>query len=53
MNTSQCVGYGFGAIITILLIAAIFSFNYHSEIEQEYFTNYLKLDQELRSIYKN
>ena len=48
MRQTEYVGYCFGLIITILLIVAIFSFNYNSSVEKEYFDNFLQLDKEIR-----
>ena len=50
MRETEYVGYCFGLVITILLIVAIFSFNYNSSVEKEYFDNFLKLDNELKNI---
>ena len=50
MRETEYVGYCFGLIITILLIVAIFSFNYNSSVEKEYFDNFLKLDNELKNL---
>jgi len=49
MDTTEYVGYCFGLVVTILLIAAIFSFNYNSSVENEYFANFLHLDKKLNS----
>ena len=49
MDAQHYAGYGFGIIITILLLAAIFSFSYNTEIENEYFQNYLELDSQLKT----
>jgi hypothetical protein len=50
MRETEYVGYCFGLVITILLIVAIFSFNYNSSVEKEYFDNFLKLDNELKNL---
>jgi hypothetical protein len=50
MQENEYVGYCFGLVITILLIAAIFSFNYNSSVEKEYFENFLVLDNQLKSL---
>jgi hypothetical protein len=50
MRENEYAGYCFGIIITILLIAAIFSFNYNSSVEQEYFDNFVKLDNEIKNL---
>jgi hypothetical protein len=50
MRENEYAGYCFGIIITILLIAAIFSFNYNSSVEKEYFDNFIKLDNEIKNI---
>jgi len=50
MNTLGCVGYGFSFVITILLLVAIFAFSYNTQIEKEYFENFLKLDKQLKNI---
>lgn len=49
MRETEYVGYCFGLVITILLIVAIFSFNYNSSVEKEYFDNFLQLDNELKT----
>ena len=49
MQETEYVGYCFGLIITILLIVAIFSFNYNSSVEKEYFDNFIRLDKEIKS----
>lgn len=49
MNNLNYIGYGFGLTVTILLLATIFAFNYHSSIEKEYFSNYIKLNKEILS----
>lgn len=49
MNAQHYAGYGFGVIITILLLATIFSFSYHTEVENEYFKNYLELDSQINN----
>ena len=49
MNSQQYAGYGFGLIITILLLAAIFSFSYNTEVENEYFQNALELNEQIIS----
>ena len=38
------------AVITILLIVAIFSFNYNSSVEKEYFENFLELDNQIKNL---
>lgn len=48
MRETEYVGYCFGLVITILLIVAIFSFNYNSSVEKEYFNNFLQLNNELK-----
>ena len=50
MRENEYVGYCFGLVITILLIVAIFSFNYNSSVEKEYFENFLELDNQLKSL---
>ena len=50
MRETEYVGYCFGLVITILLIVAIFSFNYNSSVEKEYFDNFLQLDNELKNL---
>lgn len=50
MLESEYAGYCFGMIITILLIVAIFSFNYNSSVEKEYFENFLKLNNEIKNL---
>lgn len=49
MNAQEYAGYGFGIVITILLLTAIFSFSYNTNIENEYFNNYLDIQQQLTS----
>jgi hypothetical protein len=49
MQETEYVGYCFGLIITILLIVAIFSFNYNSSVEKEYFDNFIRLNEEIKS----
>jgi len=49
MREKEYVGYCFGVIITILLIVTIFSFNYNSSVEKEYFDNFIKLNEEIMS----
>lgn len=49
MQEKEYIGYCFGLVITILLIVAIFSFNYNSSVEKEYFENFLVLDEEVKS----
>jgi hypothetical protein len=50
MREKEYVGYCFGLVITILLIVAIFSFNYNSSVEKEYFENFLALDEEINNL---
>ena len=50
MRENEYAGYCFGMIITILLIIAIFSFNYNSSVEKEYFDNFLNLDNEIKNL---
>lgn len=50
MQKNEYVGYCFGMIITILLIAAIFSFNYNSSVEKEYFENFLELENQIKNL---
>jgi len=50
MREPEYAGYCFGMIISILLIVAIFSFNYNSSVEKEYFDNFLKLDNEIKNL---
>jgi hypothetical protein len=50
MREKEYVGYCFGLVITILLIVAIFSFNYNSSVEKEYFENFLELDKEINNL---
>jgi nicotinamide riboside transporter PnuC len=49
MREKEYVGYCFGLVITILLIVAIFSFNYNTSVENEYFENFLELDSMLKN----
>jgi len=49
MRENEYVGYCFGLVITILLIVAIFSFNYNSSVEKEYFENFLELDNQIKN----
>ena len=50
MREKEYVGYCFGLVITILLIVAIFSFNYNTSVEKEYFENFLTLNQEINNL---
>ncbi len=50
MREKEYVGYCFGMVITILLIVAIFSFNYNSSVEKEYFDNFIHLDNQLKNL---
>ena len=50
MREKEYVGYCFGLVITILLIVAIFSFNYNSSVEKEYFENFLALEEEINHL---
>lgn len=50
MREKEYVGYCFGMVIIILLIAAIFSFNYNSSVEKEYFENFLELDNQIKNL---
>jgi nicotinamide riboside transporter PnuC len=50
MRENEYAGYCFGMIISILLIVAIFSFNYNTSVEKEYFENFLALDEQIKSI---
>jgi hypothetical protein len=50
MRENEYVGYCFGLVIIILLIAAIFSFSYNSSVEREYFENFIQLDNELKNL---
>ena len=50
MRQTEYVGYCFGLVITILLIVAIFSFNYNSSVEKEYFDNFIQLDNQLKNL---
>jgi hypothetical protein len=50
MREKEYVGYCFGVVITILLIVAIFSFNYNSSVEKEYFENFLELNNQLKNL---
>jgi hypothetical protein len=50
MRETEYAGYCFGMIISILLIVAIFSFNYNCSVEKEYFDNFLKLDNEIKNL---
>jgi hypothetical protein len=50
MREKEYIAYCFGLVITILLIVAIFSFNYNSSVEKEYFDNFLSLDQEIKNL---
>jgi hypothetical protein len=50
MREKEYVGYCFGLVITILLIVAIFSFNYNSSVEKEYFENFLALEEEINQL---
>lgn len=49
MREKEYVAYCFGLVITILLIVAIFSFNYNTSVETEYFENFLELDSMLKN----
>jgi nicotinamide riboside transporter PnuC len=49
MREKEYVAYCFGLVITILLIVAIFSFNYNTSVENEYFENFLELDSMLKN----
>jgi hypothetical protein len=49
MREKEYMGYCFGFVITILLIVAIFSFNYNTSVENEYFENFLELDSILKN----
>jgi len=50
MREKEYIGYCFGLVITILLIVAIFSFNYNSSVEKEYFENFLALEEEINHL---
>jgi nicotinamide riboside transporter PnuC len=50
MREKEYIGYCFGLVITILLIVAIFSFNYNSSVEKEYFENFLALEEEINNL---
>lgn len=50
MRQTEYVGYCFGLVITILLIVAIFSFNYNSSVEKEYFDNFIQLDNQFKNL---
>jgi len=50
MREKEYVAYCFGLVITILLIVAIFSFNYNTSVEKEYFDNFLALDEQINSL---
>jgi hypothetical protein len=50
MREKEYIGYCFGLVITILLIVTIFSFNYNTSVEKEYFENFILLDQEIKNI---
>ena len=50
LREKEYIGYCFGLVITILLIVAIFSFNYNSSVEKEYFENFLALDEEINNL---
>ena len=50
MQKDEYVGYCFGLVITILLIVTIFSFNYNSSVEKEYFENFLELDNQIKNL---
>ena len=47
--SDRAVGYGFAFIIIILLLTAIFSYRYNSEVEMEYFSNYVAIDDMLKN----
>ncbi len=47
--SDRAVGYGFAFILIILLLTAIFSYRYNSEVEMEYFSNYVALDDILKN----
>jgi nicotinamide riboside transporter PnuC len=49
MREKEYVAYCFGLVITILLIVAIFSFNYNTSVENEYFENFLEFDRMLKN----
>jgi hypothetical protein len=49
MREKEYAGYCFGLVITILLIVAIFSFNYNTSVENEYFENFLEFDNILKN----
>lgn len=46
--SDKAIGYGFAFIIIILLLTAIFSYRYNSEVEMEYFSNYVVVDDILK-----
>lgn len=50
MPKNEYVGYCFGLVIIILLIAAIFSFHYNSSVEKEYFDNFIELDKQIKNL---
>jgi hypothetical protein len=50
MLKSEYIEYSFGLVIIILLIALIFSSNYNTSVEREYFKNYLELDSQIKNI---
>jgi hypothetical protein len=50
MKQSEYMGYCFGLVITILLIVAIFSFHYNSSVENEYFENFLQIDNQIKNL---
>lgn len=50
MRQSEYMGYCFGLVITILLIVTIFSFNYNSSVEKEYFDNFLHMDNQIKNL---
>ena len=50
MRQSEYMGYCFGLVITILLIVTIFSFNYNSSVENEYFENFLQIDNQIKNL---
>jgi len=50
MKGTEYAGYGFGLIITILLLATIFSFSYNTAVENEYFQNALEINEHLTSL---
>jgi hypothetical protein len=49
MRKNEYVGYCFGFVIIILLIATIFSFHYNTSVEREYFQNFLEINSQIQN----